>query len=97
MLTFCIRDDDTNYFTTPEALESAYSALWDEGPISLSVVPFHKGCRTNGIPSEYWNTGEVYPLEDNRDLVRYLRKQIKKNRIEVMLHGYHHEDFSSTN
>ena len=93
MVTFCIRDDDTNYFTTPEALENAYKNIWEKGPVSLSVVPFHKGCQSRGIPAEYRTTGEIYPFENNRDLVLYLRQLLNENKIEIMLHGYHHEDF----
>jgi predicted deacetylase len=93
MLTFCIRDDDTGFFTTPDQLERAYGEIWSHGPVSLAVVPFQKGVRTKGIPPAFRETGEVYPLEHNSELVRYLRRRIRQGRIEVMLHGYHHEDF----
>src|SRR5712691_9637983 len=91
---FVLRDDDTNFFTKPEQLEEGYEDIWRYGPVSLSIVPFHKGCRSKGIPEEFWGTSEIYPLDANENLVRSLRKWIRDGHIEAMLHGYHHEDFS---
>lgn len=90
---FCIRDDDTNYFTKPEDLERAFNRLWEFGPISISVVPYQKGCRTKGVPIEYRQSGEVYPIDSNIELINFLRQKLRKGQIEIMLHGYHHEDF----
>lgn len=39
----CVRDDDTNYFTTVEDLRSSYEDLWGEIPITLAVIPFAHG------------------------------------------------------
>jgi hypothetical protein len=39
---FCIRDDHTSFFTSPEELDHAYGKVTHEGPISLEVVPFHR-------------------------------------------------------
>lgn len=96
MLTFCLRDDDTNFFTNPDQLEDCYSSLWSYGPISLAVVPFQRGCQTQAIPEQFRNTGEIYPLADNWELVTYLRQQLHQGRIEIMLHGYHHEHFQES-
>jgi hypothetical protein len=41
-MEFCIRDDDTSYFTTPDDLEEVYGSITDHGPVSLAVVPFHQ-------------------------------------------------------
>jgi len=89
---FSIRDDDTNYFTSPSDLENAYSEFWHFGPVSISVVPFQKGCNTKGVPVEYRQSGDVYPLEANADLLQYLREKVRAGQLEIMLHGYHHED-----
>ena len=35
-----IRDDDTSYFTAPDALTRVYGDIWDRVPICLAVVPF---------------------------------------------------------
>ena len=38
-----IRDDDTSYFTTPDALTAIYTDVWDRAPVCLAVVPFAIG------------------------------------------------------
>ena len=87
-MKFAIRDDDTSFFTAPEDLEKAYDFI-QEGPISLSVVPYtvphhEKGVLPygEGIPYGY------YPVGDNKTLVEYLKGY---KHYDLMLHGYTHE------
>ena len=46
-----IRDDDTCYFTTPDALERVYGDVWDRVPVCLATVPFAIGYEQPGIPA----------------------------------------------
>ena len=39
----CLRDDDTNYYTTLEELESGYGEFWGNLPITLATIPFVHG------------------------------------------------------
>ena len=39
----CLRDDDTNFFTTVEELRTAYGPLWGTTPVTLAVIPFAHG------------------------------------------------------
>src|SRR5262249_26369673 len=89
---FCIRDDDTNYFTSPEELEKSYSGITKWGPISLAVVPFHRAGTSKAVPEKFRGRGSVHPLHENRSLVEYLRTGVSKGRFEIMLHGYHHDE-----
>src|SRR5262245_13284215 len=89
---FCIRDDDTSFFTTPDQLEYAYGDVCRWGPISLAVVPFHRAGTSNGVPERFRGRWSVHPLHENRALVSYLRDGISKGRFEVMLHGYYHDE-----
>jgi Uncharacterized protein conserved in bacteria (DUF2334) len=91
-MEFCIRDDDTSYFTSPEDLEQVYGDICRHGPVSLAVVPFHRAGTSGCVPEELRMRGTVHPLHDNEALVRYLRDGISKNRFEIMLHGYHHDE-----
>ncbi len=90
-MKFAIRDDDTCYFTTPEDLKNAYGDLWGKIPISLAVIPFVKARKAPYIPKEYWNTGKEYPIGENDELVSFLKREIKKGNVSIMLHGYNHE------
>ena len=92
-LKFVIRDDDTCGLTRPEELEYSYSKLWDKSPVCLSVTPFRipkTGERSIGELEERRETSDPVPLEENRDLVDFLKRGIQANRIHVALHGYHH-------
>jgi len=89
---FCIRDDDTSFFTTPEDLEHAYGEITKWGPVSLAVVPFHRAGTSKGVPERYRCRWSVHPLHENRSLVEYLRRGVADGRYEVMLHGYYHDE-----
>src|SRR5262245_31613378 len=91
---FCIRDDDTSFFTSPDDLEHAYGEISQWGPVSLAVVPFHCAGTSKAIPENFRGRWSVHPLHENRALVDYLRRGISDGRFEIMLHGYHHDEQS---
>jgi hypothetical protein len=88
-----IRDDDTCYFTAPEALERVYSDVWDRVPVCLATVPFAIGYERRGIPPEHWHSGEAFALERNPELMAHLKQRLREHRVTVALHGYTHQDF----
>jgi hypothetical protein len=89
---FCIRDDDTSFFTTPNELEKAYGEITLYGPVSLAVVPFHRAGTSKGVPEKFRGRWTIHPLHENTDLVSYLRQRVSEGRFEIMLHGYHHDE-----
>jgi hypothetical protein len=89
---FCIRDDDTSFFTSPDDLERAYGEISKWGPVSLAVVPFHRAGTSKGVPEKFRGRWTVHPLHENQELVQYLRSNIISQRFEIMLHGYHHDE-----
>jgi peptidoglycan/xylan/chitin deacetylase (PgdA/CDA1 family) len=95
-MEFCIRDDDTSYFTAPDDLDRAYGEITRQGPVSLAVVPFHRAGTSGVVPERYRGRWTVHPLHENRELVEYLRAGISAGRYEIMLHGYHHDDSDGT-
>jgi hypothetical protein len=89
---FCIRDDDTSFFTTPEELEAAYGTASRWGPISLAVIPFCRAGTSRGVPPAMRGCWTVHPLGANPALVSYLRTAVAEGRFEIMLHGYWHDE-----
>ena len=89
---FCIRDDDTSYFTSPDELERAYGQVTKYGPVSLAIIPFCRAGTSRGIPKAYRERWSIHPLDENKALVQYLRHGIANGRYEAMLHGYHHDE-----
>jgi predicted deacetylase len=88
-----IRDDDTCYFTPPDALERVYRDVWDRVPVCLAVVPFAVGYERAGIPQEHWQSGEIFPLGRHTALVAALRELVMRKRATIALHGCTHQDF----
>jgi len=91
-MIFCIRDDDTNFFTKPVELSASYDGIWERCPVSLSVVPFHACTPSKSIPRDLWTGNQLFSIGDNRELVSYLREMIRAGRICITLHGYQHKD-----
>lgn len=91
MILFAIRDDDTSFFTDPEELEAVYGPYWGEVPVSLAVVPFAVPSHKERLLKPGWRGTAPVPLEENNQLVAYLRNKIKAGEVEILLHGYSHE------
>ncbi len=89
---FCIRDDDTSFFTSPDELERAYREVSQWGPISLAIIPFCRAGTSKAVPEKFRGRWSVRPLHENRPLVEYLRARIAEKRFEAMLHGYYHHE-----
>jgi hypothetical protein len=94
LMHFCIRDDDTSFFTSPDELELAYGEIVKHGPVSLAIIPFCKAGTSKGVPEKYRGKWSINPLHKNRALVEWLRSHISTGLIEPMLHGYHHDEES---
>ena len=92
-MKFALRDDDACYFTSPADLERVYRDVWQRVPVCLATVPFAIGYRRAGIPEREWHTGCRWPLEQNPELVTFLRSGAAAGRLTLALHGYTHEDF----
>lgn len=89
---FCIRDDDTSFFTSPGELERAYGEVTKHGPVSLAIIPFCRAGNSKGVPKAHREQWSIHALEENGALVEYLRRGIADGRYEAMLHGYHHDE-----
>ena len=92
-MKIALRDDDTCYFTSPDELERVYGDVWQRVPVCLAIVPFAVGYPRAGIPESEWHSGRRFPLEENHELVEWLRRRIAERRITIALHGYTHEDY----
>jgi predicted deacetylase len=92
-MRFAIRDDDTSFFTDPRQIEQVYGELWDEAPVSLAIVPFHASTRSGAVPPEHWQGDREFATADNESLVQFLREQITRDRVSVLLHGYNHKNY----
>jgi predicted deacetylase len=89
-----LRDDDTCYFTTPDALERVYHDVWNRVPVCLATVPRAIGYERAGIPREHWRSDEAQPLARNRELVPFLKDAVTRGRVTIALHGYTHQDYA---
>jgi uncharacterized protein DUF2334 len=93
-LRLALRDDDTSFFTRPDAIEAVYRDIWQRLPVCLAVVPFAIGYPNPGIPEKHWHSGESFPLDRNREVTAAIRDWMAAGRVTVALHGYTHQDFA---
>ncbi|MBI4981954.1 MAG: DUF2194 domain-containing protein [Candidatus Omnitrophica bacterium] len=81
-----LRDDDINYFTTPEELQDAWGWYFNQkgAKLNFAIIPFVS-------PVEFCKTGtNEETIGKNSRLVDYLKERIKENKVEIILHGYSH-------
>lgn len=91
MSLFAIRDDDTSFFTQPEALEAVYKPIWGQIPMSLAVVPFTVAAHRDIVFSTSASEEQTFPFGENGELVVYLKERLRRRHIEIMLHGFTHQ------
>jgi hypothetical protein len=90
-LPVLIRDDDTNFFTKPNMLESIYSKAWEYGfKVSLAIIPFQSGTNDICVPPDKRFTDSHYSVADNKALVYYIKEKIRSGAIEILQHGLSH-------
>lgn len=95
-IAFAVRDDDLSYFTPPEKLEKIYRNAWDKGfKVSFATVPMHKGTNNPNVPPEYRNNSKYYPINQNEELVEYLKAKISEGKVDIMQHGFCHTENSN--
>ena len=86
-----IRDDDTNFFTKSNMLETIYSKAWNNNfKVSISVIPFQKAINDVCIPPDARNTQEYFSIKNNKELCIFLKNKINHNNIEIIQHGVSH-------
>jgi hypothetical protein len=106
-MRFALRDDDTNFFTSPEALESCYRNIWDILPPTLCLISKVKGNWAHWVHHIYrekqttdWQAWErdntVYPIEQNNGLVDFLKEKIKAGKLDVGFHAKYHRNEDDT-
>ena len=94
-IAFAIRDDDISYFTPPEKLEKIYNGAWNRGfKVSFATIPMHKGTNNLNVPPEFRNDNKYHPINQNEDLVEYLKIKISE-RVDIMQHGFCHSENSN--
>lgn len=87
-MKFVIRDDDLNYFSTPEDITRWYEDLFAQGiPVGFSAIPYVTPLSdvytADAVPGD-----TEYQISSNTDLVSYVRQNPL---IEILQHGTTHE------
>lgn len=89
MVKLAIRDDDMNYFTKVEDIESVYRDFYNF-PISFAVIPRVTDVSTVGACPDTKGNTEPRPITDNKQLIEWLRSHISDGSADVLLHGETH-------
>lgn len=87
-MKFCIRDDDTSFYTLPERLETVFGGVWDVCPVTLACVPY-----ISPDTDAHANSSGTTPRDigENSALTEFVRRRLADGDVEIALHGYHHD------
>lgn len=102
-MRFAIRDDDTNFFTTPAELENCYADIWDEFQPTLCLISKVKGNWAKWVHQIYrdkqktdWQAwaddNTPHPIENNIALISFLKDKIAANKLDVGYHAMYHRN-----
>lgn len=106
-MKFAIRDDDLNYFYSPDFIEENIGGLWDICPFSMSVIPYVMGSwMSNKDVVESYPPGKlpgtvlqdlmvdnkIYDVSNNAQLVEYIRRKIRDGKVYITFHAIHHRN-----
>lgn len=105
-MRFAIRDDDTNYFTTPEVLTQCYGDIWNEYPPTLCLISKVKGNWLHWVHQIYkdkhetdwaaWSADNtMHPIEENISLISFIKQKISEGKIDVGFHAKYHRNEDS--
>jgi Uncharacterized protein conserved in bacteria (DUF2334) len=86
-----MRDDDINFFTRPNMIETIYSKAWEEGfKVSLSVIPLQKCIDDILVPPEMRKGEGSYSVSENKQLIKFLKSKLETKSVEILQHGFSH-------
>ena len=102
-MRLAIRDDDTNFFTTPAELEACYKGIWEYLPPTLCLISKVKGNwnywvhqiykdRQNTNWEAWSNDDSVHPLEDNVELVAFIQDYLAQGKCDIGFHAKYHRN-----
>lgn len=87
MVKLVLRDDDCNFFTRVEDIESVYRDI-SFFPVTFAVVPTVTDCY-GGCPETKNNTTPRF-VGDNKELTDYLKQRVGKGSCDICMHGITH-------
>lgn len=109
-IKFAIRDDDLNYFYTPDFIEKNLSYIMDICPVSMAAIPLVKGNWkrnteileaagpygvTNQMIEAIKKDNNAFNISSNTELIKYVKEKIQEGRISIAIHGIHHRNEDS--
>ena len=90
-----IRDDDASYFTPPHMVEKIYAEAWKTGfKASLGVIPNVRAIDDFFVPPRHRGTLSQHKVNENEELLEFLRGKLDSGSIDIAQHGYTHESFN---
>ena len=110
-MKFAIRDDDLNFYYTPDFIDKNLREVFEICPVSLAAIPLVKGnwkkntetlekvgpgAITVEIARAIRSDDKIFTIDQNQDLVGYIKEMISTNKISIAIHGIHHRNEDSS-
>lgn len=90
-----LRDDDLSYFGDPQVLENLYGSIWDRAPIHFAVIPKIYSHQIEA-PQDIQHEKDFYSIQENTQLVSFLKQKISEGKIKILQHGITHRDYDDS-
>ena len=86
-----LRDDDCNFFTDVNLLESFFSLIPKDIAIVMGIIPFIKPSVCGCVPPYLWGQSKnEFKITDNKELCSLLRFLVKEGKVIPAMHGINH-------
>jgi hypothetical protein len=98
MKLLTIRDDDFSYWTDIEEVEEKYMPFLDNGfYISFGIIP--KAVKSYNLGNYnlfFQDFDSSMLITNNYKAVEFIKREISKSRIDILIHGYEHKYYFNT-
>ena len=93
-----VRDDDFSFWTDVSEIQEKYSLYLENGNfVSFGIIPIAVKSFNLGNYNTFFQDFENYNLiTHNKSAVNFIKSEIKKSRIDFLLHGFEHKYFFHT-
>lgn len=95
---FIIRDDDISAWTKADEIKGLYGDFLERGgKVCFAAIPDAFPAYNRGNRNIMYQGLEKKTIDNNKELIEYLKPYIMSNQVEIMQHGYDHGYFVEYN
>ncbi len=93
-----IRDDDLSYWTSKDEIEEKYAPFLNKGfRVSFGIISDSVRSYNLGNYDTFYQDFDLQKnINENKELVSFIKDELFKNRIDILVHGHNHTYYFNT-